>query len=122
MVVKVVVDADCKRLRRLGSRAGPRTGKEERGFLQKKGGRVRSWGPRRFKGSRVFEVQAVLGGGGGVLVRFEALLCVPLRHKLLGGRGSGEGLLVPLLGRKPRSMAPMVALGLVPGLRTQVSK
>ena len=36
--------------RRLGSRAGPRTGKEETGFLQKKGGWVQVGGRREVKG------------------------------------------------------------------------
>ena len=55
----------CNCKRRLGSRAGPRTGKEERGFLQKKGrkgsvaarlkGGGGGWGRRRWGG----------GGDGG---------------------------------------------------------
>ena len=72
LVILLIVNA-CARL--LGSRAGPRTGKEERGFLQKRGGGGGGWrvgsGRVRFAavpaGPSTASVCALLpqGGGGG---------------------------------------------------------
>ena len=79
---RIIVNA-CAR--RLGSRTGPRTGKEERGFLARVHGRVR--GGARKVGPRMEGA----GGGGGSQKGLKTPFCPFWTQILVWGEGLGYG-------------------------------
>ena len=88
--LKIIIAKACAC--RLGSRAGPRTGKEERGFLQKKGEEGSRSGGRREVGLFVrFEASCV--GGGSHRAGGPPQFC--MGRVGLRGRRPDPGLLAP---------------------------